>query len=67
MNSRKHPSIFTILDKYKNISIFTFLHVTKEEILKEIGNLDTAKPSQDTYIPTKIIKQNWDIFCIFYM
>ena len=42
---RNHPSVLTILDKYKNNSIFTFSHVTKDEVLKEIGNLDTTKSS----------------------
>ena len=51
-----------MLDKYKNNSIFTFSHVTKEEVLKEISNLDTTKSSQDTDILTKVIKQNLDIF-----
>ena len=65
MKYRNHPSVLTILDKYKNNSIFTFSHITKEEVLKEIGNLDTTKSSQDTDIPTKIIKQNSDIFASF--
>ena len=67
MKYRNHPSVFTILDKYKNNSIFTFPHVTKKEVLKEVGNLATAKLSQNTDIPTKTIKQDSDIFCIFYM
>ena len=54
-----------IIDKYKNNSIFTFSHVTKEEVSKEIGNLDTTKSYQDIDIPTKIIKQNSDIFASF--
>ena len=33
MKYRNHPSVLTILDKYKNNSIFTFSHVTKEEVL----------------------------------
>ena len=42
-----------------------FSHITKEEVLKEVGNLDTTKSSQDTVIPIKIIKQNSDIFASF--
>ena len=57
--------VLTILDKYKNNSIFNFSHVTKEEVLKEISNLDTTKSSQDTDIPTKVIKQNSGIFASF--
>ena len=33
MKYQNHPSVLTILDKYKNNSIFTFSHVTKEEVL----------------------------------
>ena len=65
MKYRNHPSVLAVLDKYKNSSIFTFSHVTKEEFLKETGNLDTTKSSQGTDIPTKIIKQNLDIFVSF--
>ena len=65
MKYRNHPSVLTILDKYRNNSIFTFSHVTKEEVLKEIGNLDATKSSQDTDISTKIIKRNSDIFVSF--
>ena len=60
MKYQNHPSALTILDKYKNNSVFT-----KEEVLKEIGNLDTTKSPQDTDILTKVIKQNSDIFASF--
>ena len=33
--------------------------------MKEVGNLDTTKLSQDTDIPTKIIKQNTNILAPF--
>ena len=68
MKCRNHPNVLTILDKYKNNSIFNFSCVTrdtKEEVLKEIGNLDITKSSQDTNIPTKILKENSDIFACF--
>ena len=65
MKYQNHPSVLRILNKYKNNSIFTFSHVTKEQVLKEIGNLDTSKWSQDTDISTKVIKQNLDIFASF--
>ena len=42
MKYLNHPSVLAILDKYKNNCIFTFSHVTEEEVLKEIGNLDTT-------------------------
>ena len=40
---------------------FSFQHVSREEILKEIVNLDNKKASHDDGIPTKIIKANSDI------
>ena len=46
-------------------SFFSFSHVDKEQILKEIVNLYSTKASQDTDIPTKIIKDNVDIFSDF--
>ena len=46
-------------------SFFSFSHVDKEQILKEIVNLYSTKASQDTDIPTKIIKDNADIFSDF--
>ena len=65
MKYGNHPSVLTILDKYENSSIFTFSHVTKEVVLKEIDSLDTTKLPQDTDTPTKIIKQNLDTFASF--
>ena len=36
--------------------------VSKKDIEKEILNLNVVKASQDSHIPTKIIKRNSDIF-----
>ena len=44
---------------------FSFSCVNREEILKEILNLDVSKACQDTDIPSKIIKENADIFTDF--
>ena len=64
---RDHPSILKIGEvcNGKLCSLFSFSHVEKEEILKEILSLDSTKVSQDTDIPTKIIKDNADIFSDF--
>ena len=64
---RNHPSILKIGEvcNRKQCSLFSFSHVDKEEILKEILSLDSTKVSQDTDIPTKIIKDNADIFFRF--
>ena len=49
-----HPSIRAILDKSPNTS-FLLKTVSKNDIKKEIINLNVAKASQDSDIPTKII------------
>ena len=61
---RKHPSILAIKRKLKSGPVFTFNHITKEDVIKEI-NLDASKASQEDDIPTKIIKENSDIFSNF--
>ena len=50
---RNHPSILKIGEvcNRKQCSLFSFSHVDKEEILKEILSLDSTKVSQDTDIP----------------
>ena len=58
---KKHPSILTIKKISKN-NIFSFQKVSYEDIIKEIQNLDASKACQDTDVPTKIIKNNSDIF-----
>ena len=64
---RDHPSILAIGEvcKEKSDSPFLFTGIDKEEILKEILNLDTSKACQDTDVPTKILKENADIFADF--
>ena len=52
-----HPSIRAILEKSSNTS-FSLKTVSKKDIEKEILNLNVAKASQDSDIPTKIIKKN---------
>ena len=51
-----NPSIRAILDKSPNTS-FSLKTVSKKDIEKEISNLNVAKASQDSDIPTKIIKK----------
>ena len=66
---RKHPSILTIgevcKERKKKHAAFSFSEVAKEEILRDILNLDVSKACQDTDIPSKIIKENADIFASF--
>ena len=52
-----------IKNKRKPDQCFYFYPVTYEDILKKkTNNLDTVKASQQSYIPTKILKQNSDYF-----
>ena len=62
---RKHPSILAIKRKIKSGPVFTFNHITKKEVIKEIKNLDASKASQEDDIPARIIKENSDIFSNF--
>ena len=59
-----HPRILSIKEKMNN-NVFSFRKVTYEEILIEIGSLDTSKSTQSEDIPFKIIKDNADIFANF--
>ena len=61
---RKHPSILAIKRRIKSGLVFTFNHIT-EDAIKEIKNLDASKASHEDDIPTKIIKENSDIFSNF--
>ena len=58
-----HPSIRAILDKSPNTSSKKKKKtISKKDIEKELLNLNVAKASQDSDIPTKISKKNSDIF-----
>ena len=41
---------------------FSFKNVQKEEILKELNDLNINKATQNTNIPTKIINESSDVF-----
>ena len=62
---KDHPSIKAIEKISKLNSLFKFSNLEKREILNEIVNLDASKSCQDTDVPTKIIKENADIFADF--
>ena len=61
---RNHPSILAIQKKGGGSS-FSFSHVEIEDMEKEIRNLDPSKSAQGSDIPTKVIKENCDIFAQF--
>ena len=62
---KNHASIIMIKNK-KNDQSFSFGRVTYDDVLKKINTLDTAKASQQSDIPTKIIKQNSDYFTEYF-
>ena len=62
---RAHPSIIAIKENCNLSTRFNFSFVDKEDILKEIKNLKGNKATQNTDIPTKLIKENSDIFADF--
>ena len=66
---RKHPSMLTICnvcnERKKKHATLSFSKVAKEEISREILNLDVSKACYDTDISFKIIRENADIFASF--
>ena len=62
---KDHPRILTIQNNCKNRIKFAFQEMDLESIEKGIDNLKINKESQSSDIPTKIIKENVDIFAEF--
>ena len=62
---KKHPSVVVIFENHKD-SALSFRHVSLDEITKEIKRFDAKKAGQYTDIPTKVIKNNSDIFADFF-
>ena len=58
-----HPSVIKINSTVSAEQTFYFEHVTRDEIHREILNLDHTKASQDNDTPTKIIKAYSYIIC----
>ena len=63
---RNHSSIIMIKNKEKNDQSFSFGPITYDDVLKKVNTLDTAKASQQSDIPTKILKQNSDYFAEYF-
>ena len=59
---RFHPSVIAIKENCNSGFCFSFSQVECEEIMKEINNLRANKATRSTDIPTKLIKENSDIF-----
>ena len=62
---RAHPSIIAINENCNSSARFNFSFIDKEDILKEIKSLKANKATQNTDIPTKLIKENPNIFADF--
>ena len=58
---KNHPSIVPI-NENNLAKQFSFNYIPKSDVEREILNLDVSIASQDSDIPTKIIKMNADIF-----
>ena len=61
---RTHPSIIAIKENCNSSTRFNFSFVDKKD-MKEIKNLKPNKATQITDVPTKLIKENSDIFADF--
>lgn len=55
---QKQPSIHAIKQKLSSKSSFTFHHVERNEILKQIKILNKSKAIHGQDLPTKIIQEN---------
>ena len=64
---RNHFSIKAIKRVSNLKDLFTSDIVDREKILKEINSLDHTKTCQESDVPTKIIKENTDIFQKFFI
>ena len=62
---KDHPSILPIQNNIKNGIKLAFEEIDLISIEKEIRNLKMNKASESSDMPTKIIKQNVDIFAKF--
>ena len=62
---RAHPSIIATKENCTSRSNFNFSFVEKVDILKEIKMLQSNKATQNTDIPTKLIKDDANIFAEF--
>ena len=65
MKYRAYSSVNAIKENCTSKSNFNFSFVEKVEILKEIKMLQSNEATQNTDIPTKLIKDNVDIFAEF--
>ena len=60
---KNHPSIIKIKEKVNVKNKFSFSKTEEEEMMAEINNLNTNKPTTDNNIPAKLLVQTKDICC----
>ena len=63
---KNHPSIIMIKRKNNPCGSFSFSSVQYDDILKKTKNLDTVKASQESDIPTKILKTNCEFLAQYF-
>ena len=59
---KNHPSIKIIKTHIQYAENFSFKQIDLPELLEVIQSLDTNKTAQDSDIPTKLLKENCDIY-----
>ena len=59
---KNHQSIKLIKGCFLNNCTFSFDEITRSDIEKELKNFDSSKVARESDIPTKIIKDNIEIF-----
>ena len=62
MKYRNNPSIITIQNKCKDKDSFNFIEFDQKQIEKEILKLDVNIASQNSDIPTKVLKSKHQYF-----
>ena len=63
---KSHLIIKVIKSRKKEEQTFIFNYVSYEEVLKKIRKLQTMKTSQQNDIPTKILKENSEVFARYF-
>ena len=61
---KNHLSVVAIFENHKDSAV-SFMHVSLDEITKEMKRCDVTKACQDKNIATKVVKDNSDIFADF--
>ena len=59
---KNHRSVKVIKSRKKEEQAFTFSYVFYEEVLNKIRKLQTTKTTQQNNIPTKVLKENSEVF-----